>query len=172
MPKLPLPPPENGMVVRFNYQWLDSPKSTKDRPACIMLVISEPDPRVGEGEPVEEILRVVYLAISSQPPRSDQEAVEMPEDVARKLGLRPPCWVVVSECNIQFWPHDVSKIPHTDDWVYGKITPGFFNKLKTEFQKEMTRRKGAIITLNDLPARSPRPPPPRPPEPGPENTDA
>src|SRR4051812_36287654 len=101
-----LPEPEHGMVVRFQYQWADQVQPVKSRPVCIALVRPVPDPRssAAAGEKSPHVLKeVVYLPISTQPPRSDQVGIEFPAAVLSILGLKyPRSWVIVSECNVQY----------------------------------------------------------------------
>jgi hypothetical protein len=151
-----LPEPENGLVVRFNYRWADEFAATKERPACIALVRTVPDPRQDPLEgPASTLKQVVYLPISSRPPQSDRKALEIPTTINSRLGLKyPRSWVIVSECNVQYWPNDVSRIPNSGGrWTYGFVPPGFFNTIRETFREEILRRKANILNVHFLAPR-------------------
>lgn len=83
---------EQGDVARFYYLWhreaLQGEESgRKPRPVCI--VIRTP------GNP-----EVVFLfPFTSKSPRSGQLAIEVPEIECRRIGLAPPCWIILDEYN-------------------------------------------------------------------------
>jgi hypothetical protein len=150
-----LPEPEAGMVVRFQYQWADGKQQAKDRPACIAVVrplkdAKPVDPNRGQVATLKE---VVYLPISTKPPKSDQTAIKIPASICSILGLRESdCWVVVSECNVQYWANDINRVPDRDKaWYYGFVPPRFFEKIKEAFRQEIVRRSASIKNVHYLP---------------------
>jgi hypothetical protein len=151
-----LPEPENGMVVRFQYQWADQKQPVKDRPACIVLVRPRPDPRTDHALSAQEELKdIVYLAISTRPPRADQTGIEIPPAVCSILGLRDArCWVITSECNAQYWPNDLARIgSKSGAFHYGFMPPRFFKRVRDAFREELARRKATIQNVHYLPPR-------------------
>jgi hypothetical protein len=89
--------PAQGSVIEYPYLWISQrdageTEGRKDRPVCLVLRIADP---------AQEIHHLVLLAISSQPPREDQVALEVPDTERRRAGLSryPRAWIVVSEYN-------------------------------------------------------------------------
>lgn len=90
-------PPPQASVIPYPYLWLDQERrgeteGRKTRPVCLALSIQ--DARTREHH-------LLLLAISSQPPRPDQSAIEVPEIERRRAGLAryPRAWIVTSEYN-------------------------------------------------------------------------
>jgi hypothetical protein len=151
-----LPEPESGMVVRFEYQWADGEQVAKERPACVALVRSVRDPRAQAGEPPTLLKEVVYLPISTKPPRADQHAIELAPTVCKSLQLSEERnWIFVSECNVQYWPNDLGRVAGArDPWLYGYIPPRLFRKVVDLFKEEIRRRKSGVRKVHYLPPRS------------------
>jgi hypothetical protein len=89
-------------------------------------------------DPTEDIHHLVLLAISSQPPRSGQRAIEVPDTERRRSGLTryPRAWIIVSEFN-----HDVAE----RSWYYDPRQPqlGVFS---TRFVKEIAQELRAALS--------------------------
>jgi hypothetical protein len=90
-------PPPQGTVIQYPFLWAaqrdhGETEGRKTRPACLLLRI--PDQKVA-------IHHLFLFGISSQPPRPDQVALEVPEIERRRAGLTryPRAWIVVSEYN-------------------------------------------------------------------------
>jgi hypothetical protein len=89
------PIPEPGLVIRYSYLWerdaeLGREEGSKDRPCAIVAALIK-----SEGQ-----TRVVVLPITHSPPLAGTEAIELPLQIKRSLGLDDqPSWVVVSEGN-------------------------------------------------------------------------
>ena len=64
----------------------------KTRPVCLLLRIHDPE---------HAIHHLFLFGISSQPPRPDQLALEIPDIERRRAGLTryPRAWIVISEYN-------------------------------------------------------------------------
>ena len=97
----------HGTVIRYPYlwKWQDKRGETegrKERPCC--MVYSFTDPKTGQTH-------LFLLAISSQPPRADQGALEVPDLERRRAGLADwkDAWITVSEYN-----HDIAEA----SWYY------------------------------------------------------
>ncbi|UUO25853.1 MULTISPECIES: hypothetical protein [Bradyrhizobium] len=150
-----LPTPEPGMVVRFDYQWADRKQPRKDRPACVVLVKVRPDPRPHrEGDEPARLDEVIYLPVSTKPPRADQAAVRIPDQVRRHLGLPGESWIVISECNVQFWPNDLSRVPGSGRWLYGFLPPRFFRSVRDRLVEELKSQRLKMGNVRYLPPRT------------------
>src|SRR5436853_6967121 len=96
------------MVVRFGYRWADQRQASKDRPACIVLVADEAVPRNVARSEKQVLKKVVYLPITTKPPRPDQIGIEIPPRAAADLNLRGERrWDIATESNMQFWRNDL-----------------------------------------------------------------
>ena len=85
----------------------------------------------------DEFHHLVLLAITSQAPRSDQQAVEIPETERHRAGLTryPRAWVIVSEYN-----YDVAD----RSWYYQPgVTP--LGTFSGPFVREIARALRAVI---------------------------
>ena len=95
-----VPEPKPGLVIRYDYLGLREASvgrdQGKDRPACLVAASdSSLQPRF-----------VVILPITHSPPSGDTVGIEIPSKVRRAVGLDDePCWVVVSEHNVDEWPN-------------------------------------------------------------------
>jgi hypothetical protein len=133
-----LPEPRPGLVIRYDYLWVEDAAEGrdqgKDRPACL---IAATDPR--------SLPRfVVILPITRSAPRGDTVGIEIPPRVRRHLGLSDePCWVIVSEHNVDEWPnaglHPLPGRPGT--FAYGFIPPALFASVKAGFLRLAGERR-------------------------------
>ncbi len=89
--------PPHGAIIQYPYVWAaqrdaGETEGHKPRPVCVVLRL--PDP-------TKDIHHLVLLAITSQPPRTGQRALEIPDTERRRAGLMryPRAWIVVSESN-------------------------------------------------------------------------
>ncbi|PJR12793.1 hypothetical protein [Sinorhizobium meliloti] len=86
-----------GTVLDYPYLWKreflsGETEGRKDRPVCVLTAIVSPK----DGQ-----THLALLAISSQPPHRDQQAIEIPETECRRAGLADwkKAWITVSEYN-------------------------------------------------------------------------
>jgi hypothetical protein len=125
-----LPEPRPGLVVRYDYLWTEEAAAGrdqgKDRPACLVAASdSSSRPRF-----------VVLLPITHTEPAGSTVRVGIPPKVRQALGLDDePCWVIVSEHNIDEWPNaGLQSIPgRPGAFVYGFIPPRLFTRIKAGF---------------------------------------
>ena len=77
---------------------------------------------------------VVVAPVTHTPPRASADAVAIPADTKRRLGLDDaPSWIVVNELNRFHWPGtDLRPIPGTRPlrFEYGMIPPGLLQQVK------------------------------------------
>jgi hypothetical protein len=150
-----LPEPETGMVVRYDYQWIDQKQPQKARPACVAFFKLRPDPRTPAGsEDAVFVKEVIYFPISTKPPHADQAAVKIPDQVRRHLGLPDQSWIIISECNVQYWPNDLSRVPGSGKWIYGFFPPRFFRSLRDQLVVELKSQRLKMHNVRYLPPRS------------------
>jgi hypothetical protein len=136
---MPLPEPKPGLVIRYDYLWTAEAARGrdrgKDRPACLVAAIdSAAKPRF-----------VVILPITHSPPSGDTVGVEIPPGVRAALGLDDePCWVIVSEHNIDEWPNGgLRPLPgKAGVFSYGSIPPSLFGQIRTKFLQLARQRRG------------------------------
>jgi|SRR5580658_3270996 hypothetical protein len=127
---MPLPEPRPGLVFRYDYLWSRDAAAGRDqgkeRPACLVAALDAiATPRF-----------VVILPITHTPPDEDTVGVAIPAKVRRALGLDDaPCWVVVSEHNVDEWPNaGLAPVPGRPGvFSYGFLPPGLFATVKARF---------------------------------------
>jgi len=125
-----LPEPKPGLVVRYDYLWLDESTAGrdqgKDRPACLLAASDAAiRPRF-----------VVILPITHSAPGGATTGIEIPPKVRQAIGLdNEPCWVIVSEHNVDAWPTTgLQPIPgHPGVFAYGFIPPRLFAQIRAKF---------------------------------------
>lgn len=114
--------PKPGLVIRYDYLWKREHDAgridgAKDRPCAIIVSTAS---RAGGG------MDVVLCAITHSPPQSDGDAVEIPHDVARRIGLdEQRSWIVTQEVNTVVWengrmPFGVSPVKK-GQWAFGTL---------------------------------------------------
>jgi uncharacterized protein YifN (PemK superfamily) len=130
---MPIPAPEPGRVLHYNFLWsteaaAGATEGAKARPSVIVMAVT--------NEEDETIVIVVPITHSS--PHSDDTHIEMPAATCRRLGLDDQrSWIVVAEMNKFVWPRpDLRRIPGNDSlWHYGDIPPKLFEQIKAGVQK-------------------------------------
>lgn len=127
---MPLPAPEPGLVIRYDFVWGHDAASGlqqgKDRPACL----------VAASDPSATPRYVVILPITHSRPIGDTVGLEIPPRLREALGLDDaPCWVIVSEYNVDEWPNGgLAPLPGRPGiFAYGFIAPRLFARIKAEF---------------------------------------
>lgn len=96
-----IPDPETGLVIRYSYLWRHEAETgveegRKDRPCAIVLAHR----REENGETV-----VLVAPITHTKPVFDPNAIELPMEVKRRLGLDDErSWIVTNDLNSFIWP--------------------------------------------------------------------
>ena len=125
-----VPEPKPGLIIRYDYLWLRKAAAGLDqgkgRPACLVAASdSSARPRF-----------VVILPITHSSPSGDTVGIEIPPKVRQVIGLdHEPCWVVVSEHNVDEWPNaGLEPIPGRPGiFAYGFVPPRLFAQIKRQF---------------------------------------
>jgi hypothetical protein len=116
-----LPNPEPGLVVSFAYLWHSEYEQgryegVKYRPCVIVISV-----QALSGRHMVTVAPVTHSA----PTRPD-DAIEIPADTKRRLGLDDArSWVVVNEVNDFAWPG-----PDLLPTVYGFLPPGLYRRIR------------------------------------------
>ena len=139
---MPLPRPEPGLVIRYDYLWLSDTKSArlsgKERPACLVATLDD------EAAPG----LVLILPITQSRPSGGTVGVEIPRQVCERLGLDTArSWIVISEANVDFWPNaGLAPVPgRRGVYAYGFLPPALFDKVKNGFVRLFETRRAKLV---------------------------
>ena len=138
------PQPEPGLVIPYAYLWRHEhnkgqEEGRKNRPAVIVLAAKNEK----DGS-----IRVTVAPITHTPPKSDDQAIELPIRVKQALKLDDErSWVVLDEVNQFTWPgFDLRPVPGTKDrFSYGFIPPKLYTSVVTRILDGAAKRKVAAI---------------------------
>jgi hypothetical protein len=145
---VPVPDPEPGLVIGYAYLWhaeheRGQEEGSKDRPCAIILTV--------QGAPGETIVTV--LPITHTSPEADEQAVEIPPAVKRRLGLDDAqSWVVVSEVNRFVWPGpDLRPVSRTspDRFDYGPLPPSLFRRIRDAFLAGAAAQRISVVPRSE-----------------------
>ena len=126
------PKPTPGQVIRYSYLWhkdavLGSEEGSKDRPCAIVMMVQD--------ENGDEIVTV--LPVTHSPPHDPSDALEIPSDTKRRLGLDGErSWIIITESNRYLWPGpDIRMLISGDaaSVLYGSLPGGFFERVRLAF---------------------------------------
>ncbi|WP_442583606.1 hypothetical protein ACSBOB_17255 [Mesorhizobium sp. ASY16-5R] len=143
-----LPEPTAGLVIRYSYLWRSDylrglEEGQKDRPCAIVLVV--------KGELARP--RVTVLPITHRPPSSADEAVEIPADTKRRLGLDDErSWVILTEANRFFWPGpDLRRasLKKPDSFALGELPYGLFMRIRKGFLEAARTQSATTIVRSE-----------------------
>lgn len=132
------------MVIRYAYLWKRDweqgrEEGSKDRPCAVVMVLGGPEGRQD----------VVALPITHSPPSSDADAIEIPLETKRRLGLDSDrSWVVVSESNRFIWPGpDLRTVPTKDVSTieYGMLPKRFFEQVLRRFIEGIKQYRSTVV---------------------------
>lgn len=124
---MPLPKPEPGLVIHYEYLWRDEhqageERGLKRRPCAIIVAVD-----TSEGE------KVLVAPITHTEPRAPSEGIEIPLRVKRHLGLDDePSWVIVTDLNEFIWPGiDIYPLPgKPSEFEYGFLPSKLFDQIR------------------------------------------
>ena len=142
------PQPKPGQVIRYSYLWKKEAEQgqeegLKDRPAAIVLVTKD--------DQNEQIVTV--LPITHTPPRDITEAIEIPSQTKRRLGLDDDrSWVVLTEVNRFIWPGPdlrMSRRGEPESVLYGYLPANFFDAVKERFIALVKARKAKLVKRSE-----------------------
>ena len=144
---MPLPEPEAGLVVRYEYVWAsqagraanaDAANADKDHPACILAAWRDTE---------DGAIAVIYLPISHTPPVPPDIGIELTPAAKKAAGLDVrPQWVLVSQANKDDWGFDLRQIPGRPGiFHYGYLPPAMFETIKAAFLSTYRARRVKLI---------------------------
>jgi hypothetical protein len=131
-----LPEPTPGLVIRYAFLWSDEARrgaeeAAKDRPCAIVVAMWR-----AAGD-----LDVIVAPVTHAPP-SEDDSVEIPIIVARKLGLDAgPHWIRIDELNRFAWPgYDLRAIPgRPGEYAYGMLPETLYRSLRRAILERQRR---------------------------------
>jgi hypothetical protein len=88
------------------------------------------------------------LPITHSAPSGDTVGIEIPSRVRQALGLDDaPCWVVISEHNVDEWPNGgLAPLPgHPGVFSYGFIPPSLFAQIRKRFLALVDEGRGTLV---------------------------
>ena len=138
-------PPVPGSIIRYAYLWADEYESgqeegLKDRPALVLAL----SVRTDQGE-----TEVLVVAVTHSPPRSADNAVPLPDEEKKRLGLDDlPSWIVTTEGNAFFWPGpDIRPIPEppAGRLIYGRISDALLTRVARSYLANRQRHLGRLV---------------------------
>lgn len=130
---MPLPRPEPGLVIHYEYLWRPESeqgeeRGAKRRPCAIVVAVADAS---GNTE-------AVVAPITHTRPVPPSEGVEIPLRVKAHLGLDDkPSWVIVSDLNAFIWPGvDMYMVPRRPPgtYDYGYLPPKLFNSIRERIE--------------------------------------
>jgi hypothetical protein len=126
----------SGCVIRFPYLWVreaerGETEGRKPRPVAVGVRIARP-----KGDDV-----LVLFPITSQPPRPERFAAEIPETEKRRAGLDPSLrlWIILDEYNQDTIGQSFYLEPEPP---LGYFSKAFFLPLMREFISRRARTRG------------------------------
>ena len=141
---MPLPEPRPGLVISYSYLWKRQAdggeiSGRKDRP-CAIIIAAETQ----AGESLVYAVPITHLV-----PAADSEAVEIPRNIKRRLGLDDaPSWIVVTEMNCFVWPGVDLRPVFADEptrFVYGALPFDIFDKVKQAIIRRLRARTISLV---------------------------
>jgi hypothetical protein len=124
--------PAPGEVIRYSYLWHDEHETgqeegLKDRPCAVVVGLLT---QSGDTQ-------LIVLAITHSHPAKGANAVEIPADTKRRLGLDDArSWIILDEANRFTWPGpDIRPFdtPKGRSISYGFLPPGLFKSVRDRF---------------------------------------
>ena len=144
MPPAGLPPPSPGLVIGYSYLWVQESRrgmdeGRKDRPCAIVIA--------SRGEDGDTVVTVA--AITHSQPRDPREAIEIPSDIKRRLGLDDErSWVICSELTRFVWPGpDIRPVSRgePDRFVHGVLPRSFLIRVFERLMDLRSTRPPTVV---------------------------
>ena len=126
---MPLPRPEPGLVIHYQYLWrheheAGDEQGSKRRPCAIIVAVANRNGRI----------ETVVAPIAHRQPLPPAGGVEIPHRVKRYLGLDDErSWIITTDLNVFEWPGvDVYPVPNSvpGTFEYGYLPPALFEKVR------------------------------------------
>ena len=128
--------PEPADVISYSYLWAreaaaGEESGRKDRP--VVVVVARIEHKAGT--------LLMVAPVTHARPEVAGEAVEIPPNVKRQLGLDPnPSWIVVTELNRFIWPGpDLRPVPGSDSPLYDALPDWLFERVRSRILDHSAR---------------------------------
>ena len=138
--------PQRGSVIRYAYLWADEHRrgrdeATKERPSLVLALTVRQD---------NGATQVLVLAITHTKPTNPSDAVPLPPNVKRQLGLDDDAsWIVTTEANAFLWPGpDLRPVPDRDPATvfYGQIPDKLLQDVALSYLANRKRQLGEMVS--------------------------
>jgi hypothetical protein len=137
-----------ALVIRYSYPWrrehlLGQEEGLKDRPCAVVMIVQDKDGR--------DIVTV--LPVTHSPPQTPGDAIEIPADTKRRLGLEDaPSWVVLIEANRFVWPGPdlrpgVNGEPSSI--AYGSLPERLFERIRLGFLAKTKENQAPLVSRTE-----------------------
>jgi len=92
---------------------------------------------------------VTVLPITHTPPHHPSDALEIPLQTKRRLGLDDErSWVVLTEANRFYWPGPdlrMTRAGEANSVLYGSLPGAFFEKLRLAFLEKIRAARASMV---------------------------
>ena len=131
---MPLPTPEPGRVIHYEYLWrheyeAGEDEGSKQRPCAIIVAITNEKGKI----------ETIVAPITHRRPVPPSIGIEIPPRIKRHLGLDDePSWVIATDLNVFEWPGvDLYPVPgdRSDTFDYGLLPPRLFEQIRASVEK-------------------------------------
>jgi uncharacterized protein YifN (PemK superfamily) len=138
-----LPEPAPGLVICYSYLWHKERRTgveegRKNRPCAIVIMRRD---EMGDTS-------VLVVPITHSKPDDERNAVELPRNVRRRLGLDDePSWIITDEVNRFIWPgYDLRPISRDrpDQFHYGFLPIEIFNDVRRAVLSNVTSLRTVV----------------------------
>ncbi len=137
-----------ALVIRYSYLWrrehlLGQEEGLKDRPCAVVMMVQDKDGR--------DIVTV--LPVTHSPPQTPGDAIEIPADTKRRLGLDDArSWVVLTEANRFVWPGPDLRPGVNGDpssIAYGSLPERLFERIRLGFLAKAKAQAVPLVTRTE-----------------------
>jgi hypothetical protein len=142
---VPYPEPAAGLVIRYAYLWREEylkgrDEGAKDRPCAIILA----------RELVDGETQVIVLPITHSPPTDPNDAIEIPPETKRRLGLdSDQSWILLTEANSFGWPGPDLRPKdaggEATDVAFGFLPQKFFRQVRDKFLAHPSTERPKLV---------------------------
>jgi hypothetical protein len=140
---LPLPTPEPGLVLCYEFLWSHEAEAGQDqgekkRPSVVVLAT-----KTEKGQ-----TSVTVAPITHTEPKTGANAIEIPAKVKEHLGLDSErSWIICDELNEFVWPgYDLYPVPkgRPGQFDYGFIPPVLYEKIRKLISELDAKAKSVV----------------------------
>jgi len=135
---VPLPAPEAGLVISFNYLWrreheLGRENARYPRPCAIVVAVRRAS---------DDALITTVVPMTTKRPRGENSAIEVPLGVRRNLGLSDAsCWIILDEANEFVWPGYDLEPNSKGEIVYGLLPRRLYERIRVGLLETLRARR-------------------------------